>query len=281
MTYENERFTGERAKFAENDAIFNNCIFDDGESPLKESSNLEINSSFFEWKYPLWYCKDVRIKNSNFLEMARAGIWYTTNLMMQNTLVQAPKSFRRCKRISLENVQLVNAEETFWHCSDVFLKDVTVRGDYFFMDGKNVVAENLNVSGNYGFDSCSNLEIKNSKLLTKDAFWNCENVIVKDSYICGEYLGWNSKNFRFENCVIESLQGLCYIDGLVLKNCKLLNTNLCFEYCSNINAEILGHVESIKNPVSGMIVADSIGEIILEDDRISAENTLIVQRNKK
>ena len=31
---------------------------------------------------------------------------------------------------------------------------------------------------------------------------------------------------RFINCTIESLQGLCYIDNLVMKNCKLINTTL-------------------------------------------------------
>ena len=39
------------------------------------------------------------------------------------------------------------------------------------------------------------------------------------------------------NCTIESLQGMCYIDNLVMKNCKLLNTTLAFEY-STIDVEI-------------------------------------------
>ncbi len=28
-------------------------IFDDGESPLKESGNIELIGSMFKWKYPL------------------------------------------------------------------------------------------------------------------------------------------------------------------------------------------------------------------------------------
>ena len=63
-----------------------------------------------------------------------------------------------------------------------------------------------------------NVEIHNAKMLSKDAFWNSENVTVYDSFISGEYLGWNAKNLTLVNCTIESLQGMCYIDNLVMKN---------------------------------------------------------------
>ena len=92
----------------------------------------------------------------------------------------------------------------------------------------------------YGADSaeignCVVTDGKSPLLISKDAFWNCENVTVYDSIIIGEYLGWNSKNLCFVNCTIESNQGFCYIDGLKLENCTLLNTNLAFEYRPKIN----------------------------------------------
>ena len=37
--------------------------------------------------------------------------------------------------------------------------------------------------------------------------------------------------------------------------------DLAFEY-SDVEADIRGHVDSIKNPRSGLIVADSVGEIV-------------------
>lgn len=52
-------------------------IFDDGESPLKESRNIELYGSMFKWKYPLWYAKDIKAENCTWFEMARAGVWYT------------------------------------------------------------------------------------------------------------------------------------------------------------------------------------------------------------
>ena len=111
--------------------------------------------------------------------------------------------------------------------------------------------------------------------MTKDAFWNCRNITVRDSYICGEYLGWNSENITLENCTIESLQGMCYIKGITMKNCKLINTTLSFEY-SDVDAEIIGNIDSVKNPSSGTIKAGSIGELIMEDNMVDTTATKII-----
>ena len=121
------------------------------------------------------------------------------------------------------------------------------------------------------------MEIHNAKLLSKDAFWNSENVTVYDSFISGEYLGWNAKNLTLINCTIESLQGMCYIENLVMKNCRLLNTTLAFEY-STVDAEIKGKVDSIMNPAGGIIRADEIGELIMEKDKIDPAKTEIICR---
>ena len=136
----------------------------------------------------------------------------------------------------------------------------------------------LKLVGNYPFDGSKNLEIRNSRLMSKDAFWNAENITVYDSYISGEYLGWNSKNLTFINCTIESLQGLCYIDNLVMKNCKLINTTLAFEY-STVDADITSRVDSVLNPTSGTITADSIDKLIIEKDKVDPSLTKIVCRN--
>ena len=142
------------------------------------------------------------------------------------------------------------------------------------MNSKNLTLTDFELDGNYGFDGCESLTIENGRLLTKDAFWNCKNVLVRNSYICGEYLGWNSENVTFENCTIESLQGLCFIKNLVMRNCKLINTTLAFEY-SQVDAEIIGHVDSIKNPLSGKITVGSVGELIMEEDKVDVGATSI------
>ena len=61
-----------------------------------------------------------------------------------------------------------------------------------------------------------------------------------------------------------------------LVNCKLINTTLAFEYCENIDADIQSHVDSIMNPISGTIKAKSIGEVIVEEDKVNPEQTQII-----
>lgn len=148
------------------------------------------------------------------------------------------------------------------------------KGDYFGMDCSNLDIKGLTLIGNYAFDGVKNLTMHHSKLLSKDAFWNCENITIYDSFISGEYFGWNSKNVTLVNCTIESLQGLCYMENLVMKNCRLLNTNLAFEY-STVDAEITSSIESVKNPYTGKIVAENIKELIFDDSTICQEKTLI------
>lgn len=266
--------TGERALFHGKDLLIEETVFDDGESPLKHSSNIELIHSSFRWKYPLWYSEHIKLSECVLSETARAGVWYTSDLKMENVVIEAPKTFRRCKGLVLKNVNFYHAQETLWSCSDVEMEKITARGDYFAMNSRNLKVSELELSGNYGFDGCENLKISHSRLLTKDAFWNCNNVTVKDSYICGEYFGWNSSNIVLENCTIESLQGLCYIHGLKMINCKLINTTLSFEY-SDVDATIEGYIDSVKNPSSGKIRAGSIGELIMEEERVDIHATKI------
>lgn len=273
-----EFLTGERALFQGENLRIVDTIFDDGESPLKESRNIELIGSMFKWKYPLWYSKDITLKNCSIFEMGRAGIWYTDRISVEDTVIEAPKNFRRCRDVKLRNVNFVNAAETLWSCDGVELDQVTARGDYFAMNSQNLTLRDFTLAGNYSFDGVKNMELHHARLLSKDAFWNSENVTVYDSFISGEYLGWNARNLTLVNCTIESLQGMCYIDNLVMKNCKLINTTLAFEY-STVEAEITSRVDSVLNPAGGRICAESIGELILERDKINPEKTRIVCKN--
>ena len=270
-----ERLTGERALFAARNCEIEETIFDDGESPLKESRNISLRAGMFKWKYPLWYAKEIDVRDSTWFDMARAGVWYSERVRVTDCAIEAPKNFRRCHDLTLRHVSFANAAETLWECDGVTLSDVTTKGDYFAMNSRNMTVDNLTLYGNYSFDGCRNLTVRNSRLLSKDAFWNCEDVRAENCFISGEYLGWNTKRLTLVDCTVESLQGLCYVEDLVLRNCRLLNTTLAFEY-STVDAEIVGRVDSVKNPTSGRIVADEIGELILESERIDPAKTEIL-----
>lgn len=270
-----EYLTGERALFQAKEMEIYDTTFADGESPLKESRDIKLYGSMFKWKYPLWYSRDILAEDCTWFEMARAGVWYTDNITVKNALIEAPKNIRRCQGVTLDHVDFPNAGETLWNCADVKMDHVTARGDYFAMNSRDMVIHDFQLVGNYSFDGAKNIEIHHAKMLSKDAFWNSENITVYDSFISGEYLGWNAKNLTLINCTVESLQGMCYIENLVMKNCRLLNTTLAFEY-STVDAEIHGKIDSVMNPSGGIIRADEIGELILYKDKVDPARTKII-----
>jgi len=275
-TYKEEVFKGERALFQADHIKVIDSVFEDGESPLKESSYVDVDQSIFRWRYPLWYSHDISVKNSTFLDTSRAGIWYTDNISIENSVVSAPKTIRKCHHITLKHVDFTDAVETLWNNTDVTIDHVNVKGDYFGMNLQDATIDHLRLDGKYPFDNSKNITVRNSRFITKDCFWNSENITIYDSTIIGEYFGWNSKNITLVNCTIESLQGLCYIENLKMVNCKLINTTLAFEYCSNIDAEIVSHIDSVMNPTSGIIKAESIGELIMDETKIDPAKTEII-----
>ena len=271
----NDTFTGERAKFHSSDLVIDRCVFEDGESPLKESKNLVIHDTEFRWKYPLWYCENVKCFNVTFTNTARSGVWYTNNIDFVDSNIIAPKTFRRCEGVRITNTKIPHADETLWKCKKVVINQIEATGDYFGFNSEDIEVSFLTLHGNYCFDGGKNIVIQNSTLYSKDSFWNCENVTIINSVIIGEYLGWNTKNLTLINCKIISHQGLCYIKGLKMVNCQIIDSDLCFEFCEDIDADITNEVDSIKNPISGVIRTKGVKELIRDASLIDPKKTEI------
>ncbi len=257
-------YEGERPLYAEENKYLHRVRFYPGESALKHTDNIMVKHCEFMGKYPFWHSNQIVIEQSIFTVYARAAIWYTNNLIMNNCVIEAPKMFRRVNNLQIENTRFPNAGETLWNCDNVTMKNVEMRGaDYVFMHCENVEIDGFKLQGNYSFQDAKNVTIRNAYLDSKDAFWGTENVTVYDSVLDGEYLGWHSKNLRLVNCTIRGEQPLCYATDLIMENCVMEETDLCFEY-SSLEAEIVSDIISVKNPLSGSIKAYSIGEIILD-----------------
>jgi len=258
-------FEGERPLYVRHGLRLENVSIGPGESSLKEGSDIEAVNCEFNGKYPFWECKGFTIRNCVFREGARAALWYTRGCRMYDTLVEAPKMFRRISDLKLENVKFPNALETFWDCKDIEAKNIEAdKGDYIFMHCSDIKIDGFKLRGNYSFQYAKDVVIRNADMDTKDAFWEAEDVTVYDSRINGEYLGWYSKNLHLVNCKIGGTQPLCYCENLVLENCVFEeDADLAFEY-SDVEASIIGPVTSVKNPRTGRINADSYGEVILD-----------------
>ena len=270
-----QKFEGERSLFSSNNLNIEDCEFCFGESPLKESKNIKIIRSTFKWKYPLWYSQNIECYNVVLEEMARSGIWYTDNIKMENCTLYCPKTFRRASNITLINSQLPNAKETLWGCRNIKINNCKIVGDYLGFNSSDIEVDNIELDGNYLFDGAKNIVVRNSILRSKDSFWNTENVTVINSTIIGEYIGWNSKNVTFINCHIKSHQGFCYMQNVKLIHCELVDSDLCFEYCSDIDAEIISEIDSIKNPYSGIIRTKGVKELIMDEQFVDPSKTEI------
>ena len=114
MKITDEKFTEERALFKAQNLEICACVFEEGESPLKESKNITVRKSLFRWKYTFWYANHIDLNEVTFFDGARAGVWYTNDFTMRNSIIEAPKEFRRCDGLTLDNVMIPNAEETLW-----------------------------------------------------------------------------------------------------------------------------------------------------------------------
>lgn len=277
-TIENQEFGGERPLFASRHLHLIGVTFHAGESALKCCSDIVADNCRFEGKYPFWHTDGFEVTDSLFTPGARAALWYSKGCVMRHTRVEAPKMFREMTGITLEDVQIPDAQETLWHCTDVRINDVSVdNADYIFMHSQNISINRWRQHGNYSFQYCSNVMIRNAEIHSKDAFWNTKDVTVMDSTLSGEYLGWHSEGLRLVRCHISGTQPLCYCKGLVLEDCTFdADADLAFED-SDLEAVILSPVTSIKNPRTGSIRLPRAGEIIIDANVLQPANCRIEQ----
>lgn len=276
----NKSFGGERPLFGSQNLRLENITITDGESGIKCCQNLECNNSKFYGKYPWWHVNKSLITNCYFAPGSRSAIWYSNDMTMKDCIIDGPKFFREMNNLTLENVKINDADETFWKINGLKIKDVELHeGTYPFMFSKNIFVNGLISDAKYVFQYCENVEIHHAKITTKDSFWECNNVTIYDSELNGEYLAWHSTNVKLVRCHISGEQPLCYMDNVILEDCTFdQECDRAFEECSNINASIKGRITNIKNPISGKIVADEIGSVTINEYVKAPNNCEITER---
>lgn len=275
-----KEFGGERPLFESHNLRLENVVIRAGESAIKECSNIEAVDCRFEGNYPFWHVHGFLIERCFFDVGGRSALWYCDNLRMKDTRIDAPKMFREMENLDIENVEINDADETFWRCRNIRAKNLKLHGGtYPFMLSENIEIDGLESDSKYVCQYVKNVVIRNAKITTKDAFWEVENVTVYDSELNGEYLGWHSKNLRLVNCHITGEQPLCYAHDLTLENCTFgRDCDRAFEY-STLHADIRGAITNIKNPASGEIIADEIGSVTIDQNiKAPADCRIIIRK---
>lgn len=276
-----KEFGGERPLFGIHDTRLVNVTITEGESGIKKCHDIEADHCRFIGKYPWWHVERSVIANCYFETGSRSAIWYSNDMVMSDTVIDAPKLFREMSGLKLVNVQINDADETFWKVDHLTLRDVKLHGGtYPFMFCNHVDVDGLESDSLYVFQYVKDAVIRNAKITTRDSFWETENVTVYDSELNGEFLGWHSRNLKLVNCHITGEQPLCYCQGLVLENCTFgPDCDRMFEETTLV-ADISGAVTNIKNPTSGRIVADAIGSVTIDEHVLQPNDCEIIVRNE-
>ncbi len=278
---EDQKFDQERAFYAACDLLIRNCAFDgpaDGESAVKESRNIQLEHVYCNLRYPFWHDHGLKITDSQLTPLCRAALWYSDHIEIEDTKMHGIKALRECSNVTIKNCDIVSPEFG-WSVKNIRMEKTKAESEYFMMRSENLDFSEVELKGKYSFQYIKNGEFNGCIFDTKDAFWHGKNITVRNSVIKGEYLAWYSDGLTLINCKIMGTQPFCYCRNLKLVDCEMIDTDLCFEK-SQVEATITTPVISIKNPISGQIVAPEVGEIIRDEEEAKAK-IIIWGQNKK
>lgn len=267
-----QSFDAERAFYGRNGIVLSNCRFEgpaDGESALKECTDVAVQDCFCNLRYPFWHDHYITIENTELTPLCRAALWYSDHISIADSRLHGIKALRECRDASLTRCDILSPEFG-WSVRNLRMKDCTAESEYFLMRSEQFFCSGLNFRGKYSFQYVRGAELNNCVLNTKDAFWHSENVTVRDCVINGEYLAWYSDHLTLIHCKITGTQPFCYCTNLRLIDCELTNADLCFEK-SEVEATLTAPVDSIKNPLRGRITVPRLGELIRDDEASRGE----------
>lgn len=274
---ENKTFDEERALYGSRGVLLRNCAIDgkaDGESALKESSNIAAENCFFNLRYPLWHDRGLYVSDCEMTELCRAALWYSSDILIENSKLHGIKALRECSDVVIRGCD-ISSPEFGWSVRNIEMTDCAAESEYFMMRSADLRFKNVDFKGKYSFQYIENSVFDNCVFDTKDAFWHAKNVLVKDCVVKGEYLAWYCENVTFERCRIIGTQPLCYCKGLKLTDCEMLDADLCFER-SEVNAKITTPIVSVKNPLAGTICAPAVGNVIRDDVNSRGEVVIFI-----
>ena len=269
---EGQTFAEERALYGSRELQVINCAFDgeeDGESALKESSDIVVQNTLCNLRYPFWHDHGLAILSCELTEKCRAALWYSEQISIHDSKLHGIKALRECRDVHIDRCEILSAEFG-WSSEQVLMERSSAEGEYFMLRGRDLRFSDVTFRGKYSYQYVKNVTMENCVLDTKDAFWHAEDVTLRNCTVKGEYLAWYSKRLTMIDCKIIGTQPFCYCEDLKLINCEMIDADLAFEK-SSVEAEITTPVVSIKNPTSGYICAPAVGELILDDPNAACE----------
>ena len=146
-------FDEERALYEINNTIVKDCRFEgeaDGESALKECSQIAVENCFFDLRYPLWHDRGLKLSNSEMSENCRAALWYSNNIKITDTVMHGIKALRECSDVEITGCNIISPEFG-WSVKNIKMSDTHAESEYFMMRSENIEFNNVDFKGKYSF----------------------------------------------------------------------------------------------------------------------------------
>lgn len=159
-------------------------------------------------------------------------------------------------------------ERALYGTHELLIKNCSFDGP---ADGESAVKESGNIKAEhcffnlrYPFWHDQKLTIANSEMTSgcRAALWYSNHVNISNTKLHGIKALRECSDVAIQNCDIISPEFGWSVQKII--NCEMIETDLAFEK-SQVEAEIITKIDSVKNPLSGRITAPDIGEVILDD----------------
>lgn len=247
---------------------------DTGE-PLIDCANVLVQNSIFAVERPLVGAVKTIISMCDFDQTTRGTLSDSNRIVVQHCVFEGADSLSACERVHLHESEIYGyglARD----CKRLKLTSVIVEGVDAFLNCSNLAAWNLSVAGDGAFRHLENSLITGSIINGDDVLAYAKNVTLRDCVITGRRIGWMAQDLTFINCTIVGEAPLCRGREINVIDCRMLLADMAFEY-SEIEASINGHINSVINPLSGTILADTVGTVLNGNARFNCSG-LVYER---
>lgn len=251
------------------------CIFSGGAYALKDTHEISMDNCRFSGQYPLWNVRSFKLNDSRLMDTAVASLTNCENGKIIDSDIRGSRALQDSRNILLHDCSILS-REFGRNCDGISLEECNIHAESILHESRNLRLDNVEIRGAAALQNAECIQIYNSFLNSANALQNCRNVTIVDSVLKGDLLGWNCENITLIGCRIQGMQPLCHCASLKLIDCVMDSSELAFEY-SDVKASLIGHLGSVKNPRSGKIVADSVGQIVMDDETLDSTATITVR----
>lgn len=195
--------------------------------------------------------------------------------IIQNTTFDGERALYGSKGIVVKDRSFhgpADGESAFKECADVQVEHAFFNLRYPFRHNHG-----LKISGSEMTELCraalwysDHIEITDTKLRGIKALRACSKVSMRGCDIVSPEFGWSVRDIEMEDCCAESEYSMMRSANLHFRHVRM-EGKYSFRYITS--------VLSIKNPLSGRIIAPAVGEIIR--DIPGAEGKIVVMEDPK